>query len=228
MAYRVLIVDDDAAIVKMLEMWLRERGYLTAHCADGAEVPAKAVAWKPDVILLDVLLRGADGLEVCARLKRNPATKCIPVIMMSGFRKQMEDAVTGLRGGAVDYLVKPFSADLLAAKLEILLRRCHHAEPEVVRERHGLKLYSNERRVTVGDKEIRLTRKEFDLLDRLMGNPFRILSPQSLLETVWGYDADAYTDPHTVEVHMSRLRRKLGKKFSSHIVNLIGSGYRLD
>jgi DNA-binding response OmpR family regulator len=226
---KILIADDDVVLRELVRMWLEKAGYGVAECASGPDVVPAVLEGKPDLVLLDVVMGSVNGVQICGQLKKNPQTRLIPVILISGARMEEEDQVTGLEGGADDYLVKPLNRLLLMAKIEAVLRRMQAPqELQEVLQRYGLTLDVAERRVTLHGEEVRLTRKEFDLLTVLLKKQGRVVTPRSLLESVWGYEPDVYDDPHTVEVHISRLKKKLGKSFASHITTLVGSGYRLD
>ncbi|MFH1726116.1 MAG: response regulator transcription factor [Elusimicrobiota bacterium] len=228
MRYKILVADDDPAILRAVESWLKPEGYSVLRCQLGGEAVAKTLSSKPDLVLMDVLLGDADGVQLCRRLRQDPATGHIPVILMSGARTDDEDLVSGLRGGADDYLFKPLRRPVLLAKIDAVLRRFHAPEElhEVLR-RYGLELDVSERTAKAGKKAVRLTRKEFDLLTVLLRRAGKVVPPKYLLETVWGYELETYNDTHTVQVHISRLKKKLGKTFSSRLENVIGAGYRL-
>lgn len=228
MRYKIMVADDDPAIRRVIEVLLKKAGYSTILCESGDEVLAKAGKSNPDLLLMDVLLGDADGRKLCSILKEKPATRHIPIVLMTAQKKKDEDLVSGLRRGADDYIFKPMSPPVLLAKVEAVLRRGR--APERFREvlKHcGLALDVSQRTVKLKDKEIGLSRKEFDLLTVLLRKRDEVLSPNFLLETVWGYEIEDYNDPHTVHVHMSRLKKKLGKSFASRIQNVIGSGYKL-
>ncbi len=226
---RILIADDDAVLRDMAKTWLTKAGCLVTVCRRGSEVLPLVLKERPDLVLMDVLLEKENGVEICAALKKNPAAEKIPVILISGERMEQEDVVDGLQGGADDYLLKPLNPDLLLAKIQAVLRRVKAPEElEQTLRYYNLTLNVTERRVQVEGKDVALTRKEFDLLMELLRKPKNILSPLTLLKSVWGYEPETYNDPHTVEVHVSRLKKKLGESFSSRIKTVIGFGYRLD
>ncbi len=229
MRRKILVADDDATTRSLVGLWLRKGGYVGIPCPRAEEVLAAALQSNPDLILLDVVFGPADGIEICRQLKKHRTLKSLPVVLMSGARLQDDDMVDGLQGGADDYLLKPLHRDLLLAKIEAVLRRAllPRELPQIYR-RYGLHVNVTEHRVKVEDREVELTRKEFDLLNALLKSQGGVLSAQDLLESVWGYEKGVYDDPHTVEVHLSRLKKKLGTSFSSHITTLVGSGYRLD
>lgn len=227
--HKILVADDDVLLREMVKLWLKKANYRVIECSTGASVQNTVLQEKPDLVLLDVVLGSDDGLRLCNQLKADSKSRHIPVLLISGARMEESDQVTGLEGGADDYLVKPLNRRLLTAKIEAVLRRFHAPEElSEVLESYGLSLNVPARRVTLDGQEIRLTRKEFDLLMALLRKKGLVVTPTYLLESVWGYETDVYDDPHTVEVHISRLKKKLGKNFASHISTLVGSGYRLD
>jgi two-component system phosphate regulon response regulator PhoB len=226
---KILVTDDNAQLRKMLVRFLQNVDYNVVSCSSGAQALALASIEKPDLVLLDVVIGKPDGMEVCNLLKRQALTRNVPVILISGDRMEDSDMVKGLDSGADDYLLKPIKESILAAKVASVLRR-FRAPQELrdVLEQYGLRLDVSARKVALEGQEVKLTRKEFDLLTVLLRECGKVVTPRSLLETVFGYDAEVYTDIHTVEVHISRLRKKLGPKFSTHIKNIMGSGYRFD
>ncbi|MFC1678760.1 response regulator transcription factor [Elusimicrobiota bacterium] len=229
MRQKVLLADDDPDIAETVGLWLKKAGYSVVCAYSGDEAMAKVGKSQPDIVLMDVLLGDANGMQLCSLIRKDPGTRHIPVILMSSKRTGENDMVSGLGGGADDYLVKPLNPRVLTAKVEAVLRRVTTPkETGQVLKRFGLELNVSERKVKVGRKSVQLTRKEFDLLSVLLRRPGKVMSPNYLLETVWGYETEDYNDPRTVQVHISRLKKKLGKSFASHIKNVIGSGYSLD
>jgi len=225
---KILVVEDDPAVRKLTQAQLKKGGYSSVACDSGGEALYKVRESKPDLVLMDVMLGDADGRDICRRLREDRRTQHIPVILISGSKTGDEDMVTGLRGGADDYLVKPVKADILAAKIDAVLRRFR--APEELSDtltRFGMTLDVAERTVKVRGKSLSLTRKEFDLLTVLLRKPGKLHTQNYLLETVWGYETDVYNDSHTLQVHISRLKKKLGKPFASRLENIIGSGYRI-
>ena len=172
---------------------------------------------------------GGDGLSLLAQLRADEKTARVPVILMSGVHKSAKDQAEGLDEGADDYLPKPVSPALIRAKVAAVLRR-YGAPEELGRElkAHGLVIDVAARTVTVSGKRTALTRKEFDLLTMFFRKPGLVLTVPFLLETVWGYDPADYSDPHTIGVHVSSLRRKVGGKIAARIVAVPGIGYRFD
>jgi DNA-binding response OmpR family regulator len=229
MRRKILVVDDEADNRDFLKKILEPQGFSVTTAPQASETLDAAERSSPDLILSDVAMPGLSGLELCRLLKRNARTAGIPVILMSGAQKDEKDQAEGIDLGADDYLLKPFTPRLLLAKINAVLRR--FAAPEEFREileEMGLVLDVQARTVTAGKKALALTRKEFDLLTTFLRKRGRVLNHLFLLETVWGYDPAVYNDPHTVETHVSSLRRKLGPKVGRLIVNLPGVGYRFD
>lgn len=227
MRYRVLVVEDDGDHRQFLRGLLEDEGF-SAELAPAPEQALPLVAKsKPDVILSDVSMPGMNGVSFCRKLKAKPATAGIPVILMSGARKEQEEQAAGIEGGADDYILKPFSPRLLLAKIRAVLRRFDApAELKEVLETEGLKLEVQTRTALFKGKPIPLTRKEFDLLTTLLRKPGQVISVPYLLRNVWGYDPNDYSDPHTVESHVSSLRRKLGRKLGKRIVTIPTRGYQ--
>ena len=225
----VMVADDDPVVTKQLELALTKAGFNVQTCPDPARFLDEAEAAQPDMVLLDVVFGPRDGRDLCRALRRSPQCRATPVILMSAVRKGADDMVEGLKGGADDYLVKPIDPALLSAKIEAVLRR-YGAPKELATtlNHYGLSLSVAERKVKVNGKDVSLTRKEFDLLTALLRRPGRVLTARDLLEKVWGYEPGEYDDPNTVHVHISRLRRKLGKTFSDRLTTLVNVGYRLD
>jgi DNA-binding response OmpR family regulator len=226
---RVLIVDDEADNRRVYGDLLSAEGYAVRRAANAAAAFALAVESPPDLVLSDVSMPDEDGLSLLSRLRAEKKTANVPVILMSGVRTATNEQAEGLDQGADDYLPKPVPLTLLRAKISAVLRR-YGAADELgdVLKAQGLSLDVSSRTVTAGGKKIALTRKEFDLLTTFLRKPGRLLSIPFLLETVWGYDPADYSDPHTVGVHVSTLRKKIGAKIGARIVALPGLGYRFD
>lgn len=226
---KILLIDDEADIRRAYGDLLEAEGYSVARASnvrDGFAAARKAV---PDLVLSDVSMPGGDGFSLLAKIRADKATSRVPVVLMSGVRKGTADQAEGLDQGADDYLSKPVSPVLIRAKVAAVLRR--YGSPEELGETlkaHGLVLDVVARTVTVSGKRVRLTRKEFDLLTTLLRKPGRVLTVPFLLETVWGYDPADYSDPHTIGVHVSTLRRKIGTKLARRIVAVPGLGYRFE
>lgn len=230
MPRKILVVDDDKTILTMARKYLSGVGYSVVVTDNGSEALMLVRESRPDLILLDSDMPGLDGPSVCRVLKKEAATQSIPVVIMSGARVADKDVLTGFSGGADDYVMKPFSLPVLAARLEAVLRRYkvggQQADEKL--KKAGIELDPAGRTVKIDGKDISLTRKEFDLLAALLEKAGRVLSIPYLLETVWGYDPADYNDPGTVEVHISHLRKKLGAKLAKRVINITGHGYKFE
>ena len=226
---KILAVDDDPAVLRLVKRFLSGTGSAPLTCDSGSEALLLARETQPDLILLDAELPDLDGCDVVRALKKDAQTRSIPVIMMSGRRTSDGDMIGGFSGGADDYVVKPLQLSVLLARIKAVLRRGRLAsEPPDKLSRHGVELDLTGRTARVHGAPVKLTRKEFDLLAALMSKPGRVLAVGYLLQWVWGADLADYNDHRTVEVHVYHLRKKLGPKASSRIVNVIGHGYKFD
>lgn len=227
--YKILIVDDEPDMLTTYRSLLERAGFGVICAGSAGEAFQAAAESRPDLILSDVAMPDTDGKALVGRLKADTATAAIPVILMSGAYKEEADQAEGLEAGADDYLPKPASPRLMAARLRAVLRR-YAAPKELGRtlSANGLALDVTSRIVTQDGRRVPLTRKEFDLLTTFLRRPGRVLSTTYLLETVWGYDPAEYNDPRTVAVHLSSLRKKLGPAFGKRLTAVPGLGYRLD
>jgi phosphate regulon transcriptional regulator PhoB len=219
----LLIVEDDKDIAASLDYNLKKEGYQVNKTADGLQAVKLAEAKLPNLILLDLMLPGIDGLEVCRRLKQGKRTANIPIIMLTA-KGEETDKVVGLEVGADDYLTKPFSVKELLARIKAILRR--YEKPATVSSGLNLKdlaIDLERHEVTANGKPVELTAKEFQLLYQLASSPGRVFSREQLLDTVWGIEVAIET--RTVDVHMRRLREKLGKA-GDHLQTLRGVGYK--
>ena len=223
----ILIVEDEKDIVKMLEYNLKKESFKTLVSRDGEAALVLAVKEHPDLIILDLMLPGMDGLEVCKALKSERTTARIPVIILTA-KSQESDKIVGLELGADDYVTKPFSPRELVARIKAVLRRVNDKEklPDVIK-RGDLTIDLSRISVSVKDKPIDLTAKEFELLKALLRAKGRVLSRDSLLDTVWGLDQSLEIQTRTVDVHIRTLRKKL--KSAAHcIVTVKNYGYRFE
>ena len=224
---QILVVDDEASIRELLTFNLKKNGY-EVTAADGREALAKAAGM--DLVLLDIMLPEVDGLEVCRRLKADPQTSGIPIIMLTAKAEEI-DRVLGLELGADDYVVKPFSMRELLARVKAVLRRsAKDSQSEKGREETlkigGLRLDFSSYQAWLHDEPIALTPKEYELLKLLVTNPGRAFTRDELLERIWGYEY--YGDTRTVDVHIRHLRAKLkdDENISKAIETVRGIGYR--
>jgi two-component system response regulator MprA len=222
---RILVVDDDRPVRESLRRSLSFNGYDVELAADGLEALESVAEQRPDAIVLDVMMPRLDGLETCRRLRA--AGDDLPVLMLTA-REMVSDRVAGLDAGADDYLAKPFALEELLARLRALLRRVHGATDvngEVLKF-SDLSMDLGTREVRRGDREIRLTRTEFSLLELLLQNPRRVLSRARILEEVWGYDFP--TTENSLEVYVGYLRRKTEAEGELRLIHTVrGVGYAL-
>jgi DNA-binding response OmpR family regulator len=226
---RVLLVDDEEDNHRVYGDLLKADGFAVRHAKSGDEAFLAAMKSPHDLVLSDVSMANGDGLSLVTRLRAEESTSRLPVILMSGVRINPNQQADGLEQGADDYLPKPVSPMMLRAKISAVLRRFNAAvDLRTELKTHGLALDVSARTVSVNGRKVALTRKEFDLLTTLLRKPGHVFSVPFLLETVWGYDPADYSEPHTVGVHVSRLRKKIGPKLSGKIVALPGFGYRFD
>ncbi|MDD5477828.1 MAG: response regulator [Candidatus Omnitrophica bacterium] len=227
MKEKILVVEDEKDIIKMLEYNLEKEGFKVITAGDGEDALDLAVRQHPDLILLDLMLPGMDGLEVCKALKKESKAAAIPIIMLTA-KGQESDKVVGLELGADDYITKPFSPRELAARIKAVLRRVTEKEklPEIF-QTGDLKIDFAKICVTVKDKPVELTAKEFELLRTLLKVKGRVLSRDYLLDTIWGFDHAMEIQTRTVDVHIRTLRKKL-KTEAKHIITVKNYGYRFE
>ena len=220
---KILVVDDERAVRDSLRRALELEGYEIELAADGNEALARLdAADEPDAVILDVLMPGVDGLEVCRRVRS--AGKKLPVLMLTA-RTEVEDRVAGLDAGADDYVVKPFALEELLARLRALLRRTADGEGEVLRFA-DLELEPATREVRRSGRAIELTRTEFSLLELFMRNPRQVLTRSIIFERVWGYDFGFGSN--SLDVYIGYLRRKTEAGGESRLIQTVrGVGYAL-
>jgi two-component system phosphate regulon response regulator PhoB len=225
MTTRVLIVEDEPAICEMLTFALSDSGYRCEVAGDVRRARSMVADGNPDLVVLDWMLPGQSGIEFARELKRDSATRDIPVIMLTA-RVQEADIVNGLEAGADDYITKPFSPRELAARIKAVLRRSspHAAGSEL--EVDGLRLDPVGHRVVAGSSELKVGPTEFRLLQFLMAHPERVYSRGQLIDQVWG--RNVYIEERTVDVHVRRLREALAPAGKDRLVQTVrGAGYRL-
>jgi DNA-binding response OmpR family regulator len=203
------VVEDEPDLRSLLDRSLEEAGYRVVLAEDGIEALEKATTESLDLILLDLMIPHIDGIEVCRRLKRDVRTARVPVIMLTA-RQEPVDRIVGLELGADDYVTKPFNLRELVLRVGAVLSRSRGDRGRsAVLGDDGLKLDPMARVVTVDDREVQLTGREFDLLHFLLSHPNRVLSRAELLRQVWEYDFEGFD--RTVDAHVARLRKKLGR-----------------
>ncbi len=223
----ILIIEDEKDIVKMLEYNLKKEGFKTLSAYDGEYALDLAVRKNPDLVILDLMLPGIDGLEVCKELKSNVKTASVPVIILTA-KAQESDKIVGLELGADDYMTKPFSPRELVARIKAVLRRGKEKDklPEILKM-GDLAMDLSKIVVTVKDKPVELAAKEFELLKTLIKAKGRVLSRDYLLDNIWGFDHAIEIQTRTVDVHIRTLRKKL-KTAAKYIVTVKNYGYRFE
>ena len=222
----VLIVEDEEAIITLLDYNLRNTGYLTAIARDGEEAVDLARSLEPNAILLDWMLPLRSGLEVCRQLRRAPETSEVPIIMLTA-RGEEQDKLRGLDMGADDYLTKPFSPQELLARLRAVIRRAQPARLKEVLTFDTIAMDQSSHRVTRGDRLVELAPTEFRLLRHFLQYPGRVFSREQLLDAVWGREKDI--EARTVDVHIRRLRKALNDSDESNVIRTVREvGYALD
>jgi DNA-binding response OmpR family regulator len=226
MSARILVVDDDLTIGEVVGDYLRDAGHQTRHAADGPSALSLAQAWPPDLVVLDLMLPGLDGLEVCRQLRAaGGGQQALPVIMLTALGEEA-DRVTGLEAGADDYVTKPFSPRELALRVAAVLRRAAAAQAPPEPFRSGrFEVDVAGRRIRQDGRELALTIREFDLLAFFLSHPGRAFTREQLLEQVWGW---SYGDLSTVTVFVRRIREKTEDDPSApvHLQTVWGVGYR--
>src|SRR3954471_17854505 len=226
MTAKILIIEDEEPLTLLLRYNLEAEGYEVDSSARGDEGETKLKESPPDLLVLDWMLPGMSGIELCRRLRARPDTRQLPIIMLTA-RGEESERVRGLSTGADDYIVKPFSVPELLARVAALLRR---ASPERVADVLGfgdIAIDREKKRVTRGGRPIDLGPTEYRLLEFLMERPGRVFSREQLLDGVWG--SDIYIDERTVDVHVGRLRKALNRGDEVDPIRTVrGSGYALD
>lgn len=222
---KILIVEDEQDILQLVKHYLEKEGFRTVTAMNGLEALKKVKEDKPDLVVLDLMLPEMDGLEVCKRMRSNPDSAMLPIIMLTA-KAEESDTIVGLELGADDYVTKPFSPKALVARVKALLRRIERAPS------HGSDFYRYDtltmnvarHEVSLGKHEVTLTTKEFGLLEHLLRHRGRVLTREVLLNAVWGHDY--YGTTRTVDVHIRRLKQKL-PLLEEAIVSVKSLGYKL-
>ena len=222
----VLVVEDEAALATMLRYNLEKQGFHVEEAVDGQEALTRIAEAAPDIVLLDWMLPAMSGIEVCRQIRRRPATRDLPVIMVTA-RTEDGDAVRGLNTGADDYITKPFSMDALLARMRALLRRAGAVPVRGQHVFHDITMDLTAHRVHRNGRAIHLGPTEFRLLEFLMQHPRRVFSREELLNSVWG--PDIHVEPRTVDVHIRRLRKSINGEGELDVVRTVrAAGYALD
>lgn len=225
---KVLVVDDEEHIVELIKFNLEGNGYEVVEAYDGIKAIELSKEEKVDIVILDLMLPGIDGIEVCRSLRKNPDTEKIPIIMLTA-RSEETDKVLGLEIGADDYITKPFSVRELIARMKAVLRRSsdNKKEAKKVIKINDIIIDIEKHEVTRNNDKIELTLKEFELLRILAENRGKVLSRNMLLDEVWGYDY--FGETRTVDVHIRHLRKKIEEndKSPKYIETIRGVGYKM-
>jgi two-component system phosphate regulon response regulator PhoB len=222
----ILLIEDDLSLTELIKYNLTANGFDITCCDDGEEGLMQAQDFPPDLILLDWMLPNLSGIEICRRLRRNPATANVPVIMLTA-RAEETDRVRGLDTGADDYMTKPFSPRELIARIHAILRRIRPALAGETLTYADITLDCASHKVSRSGLNVHLGPIEFKLLRYFMENPKRVFSREQLLDSVWGHDI--YVESRTVDVHIRRLRKALnGMDLPDRIRTVRGAGYSLD
>ena len=222
----VLLVEDEAALATMLRYNLEKQGFRVEEAVDGQEAMTRIAETVPDIVLLDWMLPVMSGIEVCRQIRRRPATRDLPVIMVTA-RVEDQDAVRGLNSGADDYITKPFSMEALLARMRALLRRSGSVAVKGSLAFHDITMDLAVHRVSRNGRSVHLGPTEFRLLEFLMQHPRRVFSREELLDAVWG--PDIHVEPRTVDVHIRRLRKSVNDVGELDLVRTVrAAGYALD
>lgn len=221
--FKIAVIDDEPKIRELLRVYLEKEGYVVVEASDGIAALEVVENQKPNLVILDIMLPGKDGLEVCKKIRQ---TSMLPILMLTAKGEEI-DKVIGLELGADDYLVKPFSPRELMARVKALLRRsqCATQEKDLLKI-DGLEIDVAARKVTVSGTEIFLTPKEFELIQYLTQNKGQVISRERILEKIWGYNY--FGDLRTVDTHVKNLREKLGADYSQYLKTVWGIGYKFE
>lgn len=225
----ILLIEDEQSIAELVKYNLEQEGCVALHADNGAQGVELAIEESPDLVLLDLMLPGMSGLDVCKTLRQNPKTKNIPIIMLTAKSEEI-DKVIGLELGADDYVTKPFSPRELVARIKAVIRRSSQenipSSDDVLRVGE-LELDVGKHRIKVSGQKVELTSKEFSLLKTLIEAGGRVLSRDYLLDKVWGYDKSLNIETRTVDMHIGQLRKKI-KGEAKRVVTVKNAGYRFE
>ena len=222
----VLVVEDEAALATMLRYNLEKQGFRVDEAVDGQEALTRIAEAQPDLVLLDWMLPVMSGIEVCRQLRRRPATRELPVIMITA-RSEDQDAVRGLNTGADDYVTKPFSTEALVARMRALMRRSNTVPAKGELRFHDIVLDLAAHRISRNGRQLHLGPTEYRLMEFLMQRPRRVFSREELLDAIWG--PSIHVEPRTVDVHIRRLRKAINASDELDVVRTVrAAGYALD
>ncbi len=223
---KILLIEDEKNIAELVKYNLEQAGFRVSVAMTGDEGLDEARKRKTDLVVLDLMLPGLDGLEICKILKQNEKTASVPIIMLTA-KGEEADRIVGLELGADDYMTKPFSPRELVARVKAVLRRSQEKPAAKVFKAGTLEIDRDKHQVRLKGKEMTLTSKEYDLLLALADAKGRLLSREQLLNDVWGYDSALNIETRTVDMHIGQLRKKL-KNESKRIITVKNAGYRFD
>lgn len=223
---RILVVEDEAPLTELLRYNLAAEGYEVDTAARGDDADTMLKEASPDLVVLDWMLPGLSGIELCRRLRARPETRSLPIIMLTA-RGEESERVRGLATGADDYIVKPFSVPELLARIRALLRRANPERLASVLAVGDIELDREKKRVSRAGQPVELGPTEYRLLEFLMERPGRVFTREQLLDGVWG--SDIYIDERTVDVHVGRMRKSLNRGYTNDPIRTVrGAGYALD
>lgn len=223
---KVLVVDDEKDITALVAYHLEREGFHVLQAHDGLQALELIKRELPSLLVLDLMLPHLSGLDLCRRLRKEPETARLPILMLTA-KAEEADKVLGLELGGDDYLTKPFGPRELVARVKALIRRSEELQDEDVMKAGSLQVDFRRYTVVIRNRPIELTAKEFDLLKAMIFAKGRVLTRDYLLERVWGYERASEIESRTVDVHVRRLREKLGPE-AKRIVTVKGVGYRFD
>jgi two-component system phosphate regulon response regulator PhoB len=222
----ILVVEDEAPLITLLRYNLEKQGFRVEEATDGQEALLRVAEARPDLVLLDWMLPALSGIEVCRQLRRRPATRDLPIIMVTA-RTEDQDAVRALDTGADDYISKPFAMDGLLARIRALLRRSGSIATKGTLTYRDISMDQDAHRVTRGGRALHLGPTEYRMLEFFLQNPGRVFSREQLLDAVWG--RDIHVEPRTVDVHIRRLRKAINVDGTEDLIRTVRSaGYALD
>jgi two-component system phosphate regulon response regulator PhoB len=222
----ILVVEDEVPLLTLLRYNLEKQGFRVEEACDGQEALLRVAEQRPDLVLLDWMLPALSGLEVCRQLRRRPATRDLPIIMVTA-RTEDQDAVRALDTGADDHISKPFVMDALLARIRALLRRSGSIATKGTLAWRDLTMDQDAHRVSRNNRPLHLGPTEYRLLEFFLQHPGRVFSREQLLDAVWG--RDIHVEPRTVDVHIRRLRKAINGEADADVIRTVRSaGYALD
>ena len=222
----ILIIEDDKNIIELVKYNLEEEGFRVRTATKGNTGLETALKERPALVILDLMLPEMNGLEICKILRQNEKTRLTPIVMLTA-KGSESDKVVGLELGADDYVTKPFSPRELMARIKSVLRRCREKPVEEILRAGTIELDTKKHELRVKGKAVEITAKEFELLGILMNSKGRVLTRETLLSKVWGYEDFVNIETRTVDMHIGQLRKKMGKE-AERIVTVQSVGYRFD